>query len=108
MNQQVKPPLGLVPRFIRDQDREVEIKEAISRYNAVGKDVPVEWTAELEEIAQRQLSHCCASGGVAEEEPLSPEEERASGERYTLSVSPERLHRNLEKRRKEGERNGSV
>ena len=53
-----KPPLGLVPRFIRDEARVSEILEAIARYNEVGKPVPVEWLDELnEKIRKEGLNH---------------------------------------------------
>ena len=42
-----KPPLGLVPRSIRDRERCQEIIEAIGRYNEAGKPVPAEWLEEL-------------------------------------------------------------
>lgn len=42
-----KPPLGLVPRSIRDRERCQEILEAIGRYNEAGKPVPSEWLEEL-------------------------------------------------------------
>lgn len=44
-----KPPLGLVPRPIRDRERCQEIIEAIARYNEAGKPVPAEWLEELSE-----------------------------------------------------------
>ena len=49
-----KPPLGLVPRFIRDEARVKEILEAIARYNEVGKPVPQEWLDELNEKAPKE------------------------------------------------------
>jgi hypothetical protein len=49
-----KPPLGLVPRFIRDEARVKEIIEAIARYNEVGKPVPQEWLDELNEKAPKE------------------------------------------------------
>ena len=42
-----KPPLGLVPRYIRDGERVTEILEAIGRYNDAGQPVPQEWLDEL-------------------------------------------------------------
>lgn len=44
-----KPPLGLVPRFIRDEQRAREIIEAILRYIDNGRPVPHEWIDELVE-----------------------------------------------------------
>lgn len=44
-----KPLFGLVPRFIRDEERAREILEAIGRYNDAGEPVPVNWIWELEQ-----------------------------------------------------------
>lgn len=49
-----KPPLGLVPRFIRDEERVQEIIEAVDRYNEAGKPVPQEWLDELNEKAPKE------------------------------------------------------
>ena len=43
-----KPPLGLVPRYIRDEQRAREIIDAILRYIDNGRPVPHEWIDELE------------------------------------------------------------
>lgn len=51
-----KPPLGLVPRFIRDEARVAEILEAVARYNEVGKPVPVEWLNELNEKIRKEAN----------------------------------------------------
>lgn len=49
-----KPPLGLVPRFIRDEARVKEILEAIGNYNNAGLPVPKEWLDELNEKTKTQ------------------------------------------------------
>jgi len=49
-----KPPLGLVPRSVRDFERVSEILEALGRYNDAGKPVPREWLAELEEKIRKE------------------------------------------------------
>lgn len=41
-----KPPLGLTPRYIVDERRAQEIREAIIRYLEAGKPVSPEWLAE--------------------------------------------------------------
>lgn len=41
------PPLGLRPRWIATQDRAQEIVNAMTRYIAVDKPIPEEWTEEL-------------------------------------------------------------
>ena len=44
------PPIGLVPRFVRDQERALEILAAMSRYVRDGKKIPRAWLGELAEI----------------------------------------------------------
>lgn len=48
------PPLGLVPRSVRDAERVSEILEALGRYNDAGKPVPREWLAELDEKIRKE------------------------------------------------------
>ncbi len=43
-------PLGLRPKFILDTLRAVEIMEAMQRYIAFAKPIPVEWIEELGEV----------------------------------------------------------
>jgi hypothetical protein len=49
-----KPPLGLVPRYVRDTQRLQEILEAMHRYSAAGKVIPKLWSDELAELLNRQ------------------------------------------------------
>lgn len=42
-----KPPIGLRPRIIWLNEREMEITEAIERYQEAGKEVPEVWRMEL-------------------------------------------------------------
>lgn len=49
-----KPPLGLVPRFVRDAQRMAEIQAAVNRYMDVGRPIPGEWIAEYNELAKRK------------------------------------------------------
>ena len=44
-----KPPLGLRPWNIADNERVVEILEAMLRYTKVNKDIPEVWMEELVE-----------------------------------------------------------
>ena len=48
-----RPPLGLKPRFVADEQRMEEITEAIQRYKDAGYQIPSEWIAEYKEIAKR-------------------------------------------------------
>jgi len=44
------PPLGLVPKYIRTEERLHEVREAISRYYHAEMEIPVEWIEEHNEI----------------------------------------------------------
>jgi hypothetical protein len=48
-----KPPLGLRPRWIVDEHRLKEIKEAIERYCIAKTPIPTEWMEEFIEINKR-------------------------------------------------------
>lgn len=48
-----KPPIGITPRWLLDEERETEIREAVARYTEAGYPVPVEWYQELNEITER-------------------------------------------------------
>lgn len=49
----LKPPLGLRPRFIVDEQRLDEVKSAIIRYIEHGKKLPDEWIQEYNELIIR-------------------------------------------------------
>lgn len=42
-----KPPLGLRPRIIWLNEREMELLEAMERYEKAGKEIPEMWGMEL-------------------------------------------------------------
>jgi hypothetical protein len=44
------PPVGLVPKFIRDEQRLAEIDAAIGRYVAALHPIPVEWLDERDAL----------------------------------------------------------
>lgn len=48
----VKPPVGIIPRYIRDEKRMNEIEEAITEYMKVAYPIPVEWIKEYNELCQ--------------------------------------------------------
>lgn len=48
-----KPPLGITPRWLLDEEREAEIWRAITRYTIAGYPIPMEWYQELDEIIGR-------------------------------------------------------
>jgi hypothetical protein len=48
-----KPPLGIMPRKMWDEIRQRDIEDAIERYKAVDKPIPVEWAREYIELVRR-------------------------------------------------------
>lgn len=48
-----KPPLGLIPRFIIDEERKQEILDAVQRRLDENHQVPIDWMIELNEINLR-------------------------------------------------------
>lgn len=48
-----KPPIGITPRWLLDEERAREIEQAIMRYNEVDYPIPVEWIQELNEVYER-------------------------------------------------------
>lgn len=48
-----KPPIGITPRWLLDEEREKEIFDAIKRYQDADYSVPIEWIVELNEITKR-------------------------------------------------------
>lgn len=45
-----KPPLGLIPRYVKDEARKDEIIGALQRYIIAGRKIPMEWIEEYNEI----------------------------------------------------------
>lgn len=43
-------PLGLTPRWIREEERFEEITSAMIRYSLAGLPIPLEWITEVEEL----------------------------------------------------------
>jgi hypothetical protein len=48
----IKPPLGLVPKWVRDKERFDEICAALSRYYNAGKKIPIEWVEEYNSLVE--------------------------------------------------------
>ena len=46
-----KPPLGLTPRWLIEEQRTIAILEAMHRYTVAGLPIPEEWTDELNYLA---------------------------------------------------------
>lgn len=47
MAQENAPPIGLIPKFVRDTERGLEIVEAMQRFMNAGHRMPREWVKEL-------------------------------------------------------------
>ena len=47
-----QPPVGLKPRWLHEEQRLKEVKEAILRYIDAGVAIPKEWMEEYEELIQ--------------------------------------------------------
>lgn len=45
-----KPPLGIMPRYVWDKKRRVELSEAMQRYMEANKSIPKEWIDEYNEL----------------------------------------------------------
>ncbi len=48
-----KPPLGVKPQKIHDEQRNEMLSAGISRYLKAGKEIPIEWVDEYNEIITR-------------------------------------------------------
>ena len=48
-----KPPLGVMPQKIHDEQRNKILSAGISRYLKAGKEIPIEWVDEFNEIITR-------------------------------------------------------
>ena len=45
-----KPPIGLKPKWIHEEERKTEILDAMERYSEAGLPIPKEWIEELREL----------------------------------------------------------
>lgn len=45
-----RPPLGLMPKRLWEEQRMGEIAAAVARYREAGMDVPMEWMLEYSEL----------------------------------------------------------
>lgn len=51
-----KPPLGVKPKWLHDEERKQELKKAIERHLVESEAIPIEWVEEYNELT--------AGGGV--------------------------------------------
>lgn len=52
MDRAIKPPLGIVPKFIWKEQRLMKLREAIDRYLDANQRVPIEWIEEYNELLE--------------------------------------------------------
>lgn len=71
-----KPPVGLMPRWRSDELRRDEIVDAIARFIEVGKDIPLEWIGEYNEICKRLEQEANFKG------------QRIYSKKYDISLKP--------------------
>ena len=55
MDTTIKPPAGLRPKWVFDELRLEEIKNAMIRYMDAGLEIPEEWTQEYEELMKGKI-----------------------------------------------------
>ena len=70
---EILPPIGVPPKFIRLKQRYRELMEAIARYEEAGTPVPQEWLDELKENfkdRQRLVQKPAEALGLSEHIPL--------------------------------------
>lgn len=66
-----KPPIGIIPRYIWELKRIKELKSAIRRFIAAGKEIPIEWVNEYNDFCRRYECADKSSGTELEEDALS-------------------------------------
>lgn len=64
-----KPPLGIVPRNIFEENRLYDLVDAVKRYRLVTTPVPVDWFVEIADIAAFLVEHESEVQGRIESEP---------------------------------------
>lgn len=55
MEEREKPPIGLIPKYVRDKERMIEIIDACMRYTSANKTVPLKWLEELYQLINQNL-----------------------------------------------------
>lgn len=57
-----KPPLGLKPEYLWNEDRLKQIIEALQRYSEAGEELPIAWLIELQKRLDEVLKHEMSRG----------------------------------------------
>lgn len=50
-----KPPLGIKPRYIHEEERIADLGEAINRRIEVKQEIPIDWVSEYNELADKRV-----------------------------------------------------
>lgn len=50
-----RPPIGIMPRWIWEEKRFYELREAIARYYDAGCRIPPEWIEEYNDMVSRNV-----------------------------------------------------
>lgn len=51
----IKPPIGIKPKFVWEEERIGDLLEAMLRYSNVGWVIPKEWIEELDELNKSHM-----------------------------------------------------
>jgi len=49
-----KPPIGLMPKYLHDAKRLMEIRKAIIRYHNAEMKIPIKWIEEYNELIKNK------------------------------------------------------
>jgi hypothetical protein len=52
-----KPPVGIMPRSIHNRYRASDLIDAMQRYTKEGRNIPLEWINELDDINSYNKRH---------------------------------------------------
>ena len=50
----IKPPLGLIPKWVRENERFNEVRFAIIRYYDAEIEIPIKWVTEYNELIKKK------------------------------------------------------
>jgi len=48
-----KPPIGIIPKWLHNEQRQQQLMAAIIRYADAGRTIPVEWVTEFNELSNK-------------------------------------------------------
>lgn len=48
-----RPPIGIMPKWVWDEERKRELVAAICRYSEAGLKIPVQWAIEFKELCDK-------------------------------------------------------